>query len=211
LAGQAVQVVLALIVLLVLPSPVHSSMPAVLAIAVLCGLGAVGLIRGRPPRGTSRWDRALRTARADVRAGLLAPRTRAAIGLSSVVVVAGHMTTFFIAARTAGATAPALQMLPLAMLVLLAMTVPTNIGGWGPREGVAAWLFAAAGLGAGQGLAVAAVYGVLVLAASLPGAAVLAITWLGSGNRGSMRAAGSQSEGLAGKADVPHQPVPVAA
>jgi uncharacterized membrane protein YbhN (UPF0104 family) len=211
LAGQAVQVVLALIVLLVLPSPVHSSMPAVLAIAVLCVLGAVGLIRARTPRGTSRWVRALRTARADVRAGLLAPRTRAAIGLSSVVVVAGHVTTFLIAARTAGATAPALQMLPLAMVVLLAMSVPTNIGGWGPREGVAAWLFAAAGLGAAQGLGVAAVYGVLVLAASLPGAAVLAITWLGSGNRGSTRAAGSQSEGLAGKADVPHQPVPVAA
>ena len=102
-------------------------------------------------------------------------------------------------------------MLPLAMVVLLAMSVPTNIGGWGPREGVAAWLFAAAGLGAAQGLGVAAVYGVLVLAASLPGAAVLAITWLGSGSRGSTRAAGSQSEGLAGKADVPHQPVPVAA
>jgi hypothetical protein len=62
LAGQAVQVVLALIVLLVLPSPVHSSMPAVLAIAVLCVLGAVGLIRARTPRGTSRWVRALRTA-----------------------------------------------------------------------------------------------------------------------------------------------------
>jgi hypothetical protein len=102
-------------------------------------------------------------------------------------------------------------MLPLAMLVLLAMTVPTNIGGWGPREGVAACLFAAAGLGAAQGLAVAAVYGVLGLVASLPGAAVLTITWLGSGGRGSTAAAGSQSEGLAGKADVPHQPVPVAA
>ena len=49
------------------------------------------------------------------------------------------------------------------MLVLLAMAVPTNIGGWGPREGVAAWVFAAAGLGAAQGVAVAAVYGVLVL------------------------------------------------
>ena len=211
LAGQMVQVVLALIVLLVLPSPVRSSMPAVLAIAVLCVVGAVGLIRARPPHGTSRWARTLRTASTDVRAGLLAPRTRAAILLSSVVVVAGHMTTFLIAARTAGATASSLQLLPLAMLVLLAMTVPTNIGGWGPREGVAAWLFAAAGLGAAQGLAVAAVYGVLVLVASLPGAAVLAITSLGSGSRASTRAAGSQSEGLAGKADVPHQPVPVAA
>ena len=211
LAGQVVQVVLALIVLFALPSPVRSSMPAVLAIAILCVLGAAALIRARPPRGTSRWARTLRTANSDVRAGVLAPRTRAAIVLSSVVVVAGHMATFLIAARTAGATASSLRLLPLAILVLLAMTVPTNIGGWGPREGAAAWLFAAAGLGAAQGLAVAAVYGVLVLAASLPGAAVLAISWLGSSSRGSARAAGSQLEELPGKADVPHQPVLVAA
>ena len=61
------------------------------------------------------------------------------------------------------------------MLVLLAMAVPANIGGWGPREGVAAWAFGAAGLGADQGVAAATVYGVLVLVASLPGAAVLVV------------------------------------
>ena len=63
------------------------------------------------------------------------------------------------------------------MLVLLAMTVPTSIGGWGPREGVAAWAFAAAGLGAAQGVATATVYGVLSLVATLPGAVVLVRSW----------------------------------
>jgi hypothetical protein len=63
------------------------------------------------------------------------------------------------------------------MLSLLAMAVPTNIGGWGPREGVAAWLFAAAGLGADQGVATATVFGVMVLVASLPGAVVLVVAW----------------------------------
>ena len=48
-----------------------------------------------------------------------------------------------------------------------------NVGGWGPREGVTAWAFAAAGLGASLGVATAVVYGVMVLVASLPGAAVL--------------------------------------
>ena len=76
------------------------------------------------------------------------------------VVVAGHAATFLIAARTAGASASTARMLPLALLVLLAMGVPTNIAGWGPREGVAAWAFAAAGLGAAQGVATAVVYGV---------------------------------------------------
>ena len=48
-----------------------------------------------------------------------------------------------------------------------------NVGGWGPREGVAAWAFATVGLGASLGVATAVAYGVMVLVASLPGAAVL--------------------------------------
>ena len=56
------------------------------------------------------------------------------------------------------------------MLLLAALP---NVGGWGPREGAAAWAFAAAGLGASLGVATAVVYGVMVLAASLPGAVVL--------------------------------------
>jgi hypothetical protein len=61
------------------------------------------------------------------------------------------------------------------LLALLAMAVPLNVGGWGPREGVVAWAFAAVGLGAADGLAVSTVYGVLVAAATLPGAVVLAV------------------------------------
>ena len=57
------------------------------------------------------------------------------------------------------------------------MGLPLNVGGWGPREGVTAWAFGAAGLGAGRGLAVAVVYGVLSLVASLPGLIVLVARW----------------------------------
>ena len=64
------------------------------------------------------------------------------------------------------------------MLVLLAMVVPLNVGGWGPREGMAAWAFAAAGLGATQGVAAATAYGVMGLVATLPGAVVLAVDGL---------------------------------
>ncbi len=77
------------------------------------------------------------------------------------------------AARTAGSTAPLTLLLPLTLLALLAMGVPANVAGFGPREGVAAWAFAAAGLTAAEGVATATVYGALVLVASLPGAAVL--------------------------------------
>jgi hypothetical protein len=64
------------------------------------------------------------------------------------------------------------RLLPLAMLSLLAMVLP-SVAGWGPREGVTAWAFSAAGLTAAQGAATAVVYGILVLAASLPGSLVL--------------------------------------
>ena len=67
-------------------------------------------------------------------------------------------------------------MLPLALLVMLAMVLP-SVAGWGPREGVTAWAFGAAGLGAERGVATAVVYGVMVLVASLPGAAVLVVAW----------------------------------
>ena len=73
-------------------------------------------------------------------------------------------------------TAPPSELLPLALLVLLAAALP-NVGGWGPREGVTAWAFAAAGLGASLGVATAVVYGVMVFVASLPGAAVLVAGW----------------------------------
>jgi glycosyltransferase 2 family protein len=96
----------------------------------------------------------------------------AAVAGVSALVVAGHAVTFMIAAETAGASVPPSQMLPLALLVLLAAALP-NVGGWGPREGVTAWAFAAAGLGASLGVTTAVVYGVMVLFASLPGAAVL--------------------------------------
>jgi len=157
-AGQIVQVVLTVVVLLVLPSPVQAAMPFV-ALGLLAAAAGVALaIRGRPAR--------------DLRDGLLAPRAWPAIAVASALVVAGHALTFLIAARTAGVTAPASELLPLALLVMLVAALP-NVGGWGPREGAAAWAFAAVGLGASLGVATAVVYGVMVLVASLPGAVVL--------------------------------------
>jgi hypothetical protein len=96
---------------------------------------------------------------------------------ASAVVFTGHAATFLVAARAAGVDAPVSQLLPLALLAVLAMVLP-SIAGWGPREGVTAWVFSAAGLGAERGAATAVAYGILVLAASLPGGIVLALAWL---------------------------------
>jgi glycosyltransferase 2 family protein len=176
-AGQVVQAVLTVVVLLVLPSPVQSLMPFVaIGLVVVAVLGVVLLVRARPGRGRSAWARARSAAAGDIRHVLLARRAWPGIALASAVVVCGHAVTFLIAARTAGVTAPLSRMLPLALLVMLVMALP-SVGGWGPREGGAAWAFAAAALGAELGVATAVVYGVMVLVASLPGAAVLVVSW----------------------------------
>jgi uncharacterized membrane protein YbhN (UPF0104 family) len=173
-AGQVVQALVTVAVLIAVPSPVQAVMPFV-AVGLLAAAAGVALhARVRPATGASSWARLRRGATRDLRDGLLARRAWPAIALASAVVVAGHAATFLIAARTAGVTAPPSQMLPLALLVLLAAALP-NIGGWGPREGVTAWAFAAAGLGASLGIATAVVYGVMVFAATLPGAVVVAL------------------------------------
>ncbi len=177
-AGQFVQVALGLMVLLLLPSHVPAWLPLVVAAVLIAALGCGLLLRSRPPRGASRWARAFRAAATDIRDGLLAPHRGPAVALASVVVVSGHVATLLLAARTAGASSPTVQLLPLAMLVLLATAVPMNIGGWGPREGVAAWAFGAAGLGAAQGVTTATVYGLLSLAAISPAVPLLAAAWL---------------------------------
>ena len=178
-AGQVVQAALATVALLLLPSPVQAAMPVVALVALVLIAGTLAAALRRPvslPTGRqpSRWERAARAAGSDLRDGVFARRAWPGILAASVVVVAGHVATFLIAARAVGVTAPPARMLPLALLILLAMAVPANVGGWGPREGVAAGAFGAAGLGAAQGLATAVAYGVLVLAANLPGAVVLA-------------------------------------
>jgi hypothetical protein len=96
-----------------------------------------------------------------------------AVVATSLVAAAGHVVVFLVAADAAGTSASLADLLPLALLVMLAAAIPLNVAGWGPREGVAAWAFAAAGLGAGQGATVAVVYGVLALVATLPGAVLL--------------------------------------
>jgi len=145
-AGQLVQAVLTVVVLLALPSPVRSAMPLV-ALAVVAGVVGAGLVARRQLR--------------------LARKAWLGVGLASALVVGGHAATFLVAARTAGVTA--------SPSVMLAMVLP-SAGGWGPREGVTAWAFGAAGLGVQQGVATAVAYGVMVLVASLPGAAVLLVS-----------------------------------
>jgi glycosyltransferase 2 family protein len=178
-SGQVVQVLLTITVLVVLPSPLRSYMPFVAAGMIAVVLAVVLLSRMRVRGERSRWTRVRNAVVADIRNGVMRRNALPAVVLSSVAVTLGYAATFLVAARAAGVDAPISRLLPLALLAVLAMVLP-SIGGWGPREGVTAWMFAASNLGADRGAATAVAYGVLVLAASLPGAIVLIVGWLPS-------------------------------
>jgi glycosyltransferase 2 family protein len=168
MAGQAVVMVAGVAVLLASPArDVGVAIVAVLGVLVLAYLAARRWIAVG-----SRWRRTID----DVRDGLLARDAWPSVAMLSAAALTGHITLFMFAMRAAGATQPLEQLLPIVIVALLAMGLPLNVGGWGPREGVTALMFGAAGLGAAQGLTAAVAYGLLGLVASLPGALTL-VPW----------------------------------
>jgi uncharacterized membrane protein YbhN (UPF0104 family) len=184
-AGQIVLVAVGGAVLVVQFPSMLVGLGAVGAVAVVaCAAVLTALLLRRAPAGRapvqrtlarrrSRWAGAVRVFGADARRGLLTRRTWPGVLGTSVVVLGGHLATFAIAAHAAGSAVPLVRLVPLMLLALMAMTLPVNIGGWGPREGVTAWAFGASGLGAAHGVTIAVLYGVFALVASLPGAALL--------------------------------------
>jgi hypothetical protein len=109
----------------------------------------------------------------ELRAGLGSPLTCMQVAVASAVVVCCHVGTFMIATAAVGESVPPAQLVSLAFIVLLGASIPLNIGGWGPREGVAGWAFAVAGFGASAGVAAATLFGVLAIIAFAPGALVM--------------------------------------
>ncbi len=225
-AGQVVLIAVGVAILLAHPSLAleHTGRliggpAAAWALAAVCVLALLAVVavrrrrRAAPVAGRRRG--AVRGALLEARRGLLARGSWPGVVISSVVVLAGHLTTFVLAARVAGSDAPLTELVPLMVLALIAMALPLNVGGWGPREGVTAWAFGAAGLGASQGLTVAVVYGVLTFAASLPGVVVLAVQGYGRlRGRQVEFEEGVLAEGVAadGRAErVPHDRRPVEA
>jgi glycosyltransferase 2 family protein len=173
IAGQVIQLIVAVAGIAVLPSPLRSALPVVVACAGIAAVLLAAAVRFAPRTGISRTAHAWRVAASDVRHGLLARQAWPAITAASLVAVVGHVSVFVIAAHTVGVDVSLRVLLPLALLVLVAAALPINIGGWGPREGVAAWAFASAGLGADRGVATATAFGVLMVIATLPGALVM--------------------------------------
>ncbi|GGW34829.1 uncharacterized membrane protein YbhN (UPF0104 family) [Streptomyces albaduncus] len=205
-AGQLALFAAGAVVLVSMPSPVLAEVRQAAPVVGLAALGACAVVLAlRMNRAPSRRrERVLHGIVAEAREGLCSRRSAPGVLVSSVVVLAGYVVMFVVAAQVAGVGASVVELLPLAVLALLAMGLPLNVGGWGPREGVTAWAFGAAGLGAGRGLTVAVVYGVLSLVASAPGAVVLVARWY-AGVRADSRPVGDRPSFAPA---APSRPVP---
>jgi uncharacterized membrane protein YbhN (UPF0104 family) len=97
---------------------------------------------------------------------------RKQLGLS-LAIVAANVGAFAACAAAVGAPLPPLAVPVVIPLTLAAMILPVTVGGWGVREAAASLLWPIAGLAAEGGTAAAIAYGLVMLAASLPGAVVL--------------------------------------
>lgn len=135
------------------------------AVLLLVGV-IIGVSKRRP--GT-----ALATFGRDVRRALLTASVWPAQLVSSLLVIATYVAVFLCAAQALGLQRPVSQLLPLIPPLLMAMAIPLTVAGWGLREGAAALIWPLAGLPAQEGVALSVAYGLLVLAASLPGLGVL--------------------------------------
>ena len=172
-AGQAVQLVLAVVVVVSIGFSAYAPAMALLlvSLAVVAALAAAAMLSGQIRRAVARELGILREAFRTV-------PTVLAVVAASVVVVTAHVVTFVVACAAAGVAASPQQMTLAAIAAVLASSIPLGIGGWGPREGAAAWAFGAAGLGAAAGITAATAYGILVMIALAPGALVIAASLL---------------------------------
>lgn len=91
----------------------------------------------------------------------------------SAGTTASILTAFWCSTLAVGLNLPFGAIVTLVPLILLTMLIPITISGWGLREGAAAALLPLAGATASGSLAASVLFGLLGLAAVLPGAAVV--------------------------------------
>ena len=188
-AGQAVQLTIVAGGLAWLGLSAYA--PAVGVLLVVVGVACAGVIVAATVNTRAR--AAVRRELSMLRIALGDLRTALTVVAASTIVVACHVATFVVACIAVGVDAPPQRTVGIALIVLLAASIPFNVGGWGPRDGAAAWAFAALGLGAATGVAASTTFGVLAMIAVAPGAAVIATAAL----RGRRSAHRARSGGLA--------------
>lgn len=176
-SGQITLVLVALVGVLVLPGYIRDNLPLWAFALVPLGLAAVVTVAMLVLRKLDKGDRekpgrVLQFLR-DGRTVLFGPRHFVMHVLYSLPVVASFLGTFYLAGKALGVSLDPVLAVSAVPIVLLSMTVPITVGGWGVREGAAAGLWALVGLPASQGVAISVVYGVVILLSASPGVLVL--------------------------------------
>ncbi|MBX2801105.1 MAG: flippase-like domain-containing protein [Myxococcales bacterium] len=137
------------------------------AVVVAAGVALLLLLAALAPARTPLWGRIA----PDLRRAVLHPSVVwGQLGIS-LLLTATFMLGFAACAQALG------QELGMATLtvvpwLLLAMSVPLSVGGWGPREATAVALLPALGWSAESAMALSALYGLTALAGAVPGALV---------------------------------------
>ncbi|MGN6125796.1 MAG: lysylphosphatidylglycerol synthase transmembrane domain-containing protein [Humibacter sp.] len=202
-AGQLVQSSLTVVVLLV----VGSEFAGWAFVALGIGLAAlvvaiVVVVASRSLR------RIVARELAELRVGIGSAKVLLQVIATSVVSLACHVALFAVAVAAVGEQLPPVRSVAVALVVLLGSAIPVNIGGWGPREGVAGWVFAMAGLGADAGVAASTTFGVLAMIALASGAVIALVSAMRSGRR---PAADAPSSAVSSQEGLRHAPVPALA
>jgi uncharacterized membrane protein YbhN (UPF0104 family) len=91
----------------------------------------------------------------------------------STATVTCNIAAVTCAARATGTVMSVDAMVTVVPLLLTAMLIPVSAGGWGLREGAAAALWPLMGLSPAAGVAASIAFGLVIMAASLPGIVVL--------------------------------------
>ena len=102
-------------------------------------------------------------------------RTVVAVWGLSVLGWASYASLFAVSAALTAPRVEVADVVVLAAVCLAGMSIPLSLGGWGPREGVAALAFIMVGYPGALGLEVSVGYGLLALVSVLPGAALLLV------------------------------------
>jgi uncharacterized membrane protein YbhN (UPF0104 family) len=167
IAGQLVQALVAVVVL-AWAGPAFTGWTLLIP-----GIGLVLLVTGAVVAVFSvRTRRVVARELGELRVGVGSPAAALKVTAASVIALACQVAVFAIAVAAVGERVAPLTTVALALVVLLGASIPVNVGGWGPREGIAGWVFATAGLGSAAGVAASTMFGVLAMIAVTPGAIV---------------------------------------
>lgn len=173
-AGQIVLLIVMAVGLAAWPTVFGTAPPSWLipGAGILVGAAILIIAIGRVVRKlrTSGGETAVTRFVADARTALLGPRVLPVQLSVSGLIVATYLVTYWFCGQALGTDIPVIAVLTVVPAVLMAMLLPISIAGWGLREIAAAALWPLAGMSAADGIAIATLYGLVVLAGSLPGA-----------------------------------------